>query len=154
MIDFITGNKKPMYLPYPFWIRLILAYDEGYFENHGISIPIPSLSSKIINSAPAEDDLHITIRMQKWIDKAYMVESSDSKEEDDDEEDNDEDAKDNEGVDEEENIANEEEDSSDKEDNPLIQDMISKRTVYPSSQAENVTPMPTPIQTTTVYQGE
>ena len=37
---------------------------------------------------------------------------------------------------------------------PQIQDEIFARLTFPSPQAENVPPMPTPIQTTTVYHGE
>ncbi|CAI9293507.1 unnamed protein product [Lactuca saligna] len=42
VIDCIIGNKK--LAPYPCWLGLILARDEGYFENHGISIPIHAFS--------------------------------------------------------------------------------------------------------------
>lgn len=83
MIDCITGNKKPSYVPCPCWLGLILSRDEGYIENHGISIPIPTLSSRIINTDPSDDDLHITKIMKKWIAKPYVVESYEFEEEDD-----------------------------------------------------------------------
>ncbi|CAI9290132.1 unnamed protein product [Lactuca saligna] len=115
------------------------ARDEGYYGNHGISIPIRGLSSKIINVAPTEDDLHIAVRMQKWIDKPYLVESFDSEEEDED---------DNDVVQRGSNpplVVTAE---------PLIQDEISARLAFPSPLVENVPPMLKPIQTTTLYHGE
>ncbi|CAI9296762.1 unnamed protein product [Lactuca saligna] len=80
MVDCITRNMKPLNVPYPRWRGLILSRKEGCVEIHGIIIPIPALSSKIINVAPSQDDLPITARMKKWIENPYMVESSDSKE--------------------------------------------------------------------------
>ncbi|CAI9289934.1 unnamed protein product [Lactuca saligna] len=56
MIDCIIGNKKPMYVPYPHWHGLILSRKEGFVEIHEIFIPIPALSSKIINVTASEDD--------------------------------------------------------------------------------------------------
>ena len=57
--------------------------DEGYIDNHGIIIPIPSFSSKIINVAPIDGEKHITQRMENLIANPCIVESSDSEEEDD-----------------------------------------------------------------------
>ncbi|CAI9287667.1 unnamed protein product [Lactuca saligna] len=77
-------------MPMPHRLGLILDRTEGYLESHGIIIIIHALSSKIINTDPIEDYSHITVRKQKWIDKPYVVESSNSKEknvEEDDEED-------------------------------------------------------------------
>lgn len=87
-----------------------MASDEGYFEKHRISIPIHTLSSKIINTVATEDDLHITIKMQKLIEKTYVVESSDSEEEDDED-----DSK--EGTDIEVDEENHEDDSEEDTDN-------------------------------------
>ncbi|CAI9289842.1 unnamed protein product [Lactuca saligna] len=70
-------------------LGLIFARKEGYVEIHRIIIPILSLSSKIINIAHTKDDLHVTVGMQKWIYKPYLVESSYSEEEND-EDDNEE----------------------------------------------------------------
>lgn len=80
MIHYFTRNKKRLNAPYQCWLGLILSCKEGYIESHGIIIPIPALSSKIINVAPSQNDLQITVRMQKWIEKPYVVDSSDHEE--------------------------------------------------------------------------
>ena len=82
LIDCITENKKPTYVPYARWLRLILARDEGYIDIHGIIIPIPVLSSKIINAAFIDGEKNIIQRMGNWIANLYTVESSNSEEED------------------------------------------------------------------------
>ncbi|CAI9290140.1 unnamed protein product [Lactuca saligna] len=61
-------------------LGLNLSHKQGYVESHGIIIPIPTLSSKIINVAPSIDDLCITARIRKWIENPYVVESLDSEE--------------------------------------------------------------------------
>ena len=112
LVECVTGNKKSEYVSYPYWIGLILARNEdGYNFSHGIIIPSPALSSKIISVAPFDGDNHITQRMENWVANAYIVESYDSEEEDDenDDEDNEE------GIDDEED-ANDEEDIEDEED--------------------------------------
>ncbi|CAI9281127.1 unnamed protein product [Lactuca saligna] len=88
---------------YPYWLGSILAREEGYTKNHGLTIPIPTLSLKIINVPMSEDYLHITLRIQKSIHKPDVVESSNSIEEDDED-------------DGEESTNNEEEVVADKED--------------------------------------
>ncbi|CAI9287306.1 unnamed protein product [Lactuca saligna] len=107
LIDCITRNKNPTYVPYPCWLGLTLARDkEGYNVNHGDIIPIPTLSSKIISAALSDGDMHITQRMENWIENPYTVESYDSEEEDDDE-DNEEGDYDEEEVDDEEDVEDE-----------------------------------------------
>ncbi|CAI9279612.1 unnamed protein product [Lactuca saligna] len=99
-----------MYVSYPHWIGLILYREESYVEIHGITIHIPALSSKIINTTPTTDDLHIIVKIQKWIEKPYVVESYESEEEND--EDNDEEGTNNgERGDEEEDSDKDEEES-------------------------------------------
>lgn len=82
MIECCSGNKTPMHVPYPCRLGLTLSREEGYVKSHGIFIPIPALSSKIINVVPSIDDLSITARIRKQIENPYVVESSDSKEDD------------------------------------------------------------------------
>ncbi|CAI9292031.1 unnamed protein product [Lactuca saligna] len=109
-INGITGNKKPLYAPYPHWFGLILSRDERYDASHGIIIPIGDLSSMIINATPSQGDLPIGMRMQKWSEKPYVVEFSDF--EDDDENDNEDgykEAGNKEGANKEEDIEKDEE---------------------------------------------
>ncbi|CAI9282313.1 unnamed protein product [Lactuca saligna] len=90
--DFINYVKSFL-LQYAFWC----------VESHGIIIPIPSLSSKIINVAPIQVNLPITMRMQKWIEKPYVVESYEFEDDDkNDKEDGNEEDGNKEGADEEE----------------------------------------------------
>ncbi|CAI9299140.1 unnamed protein product [Lactuca saligna] len=108
----------PAYVPYPCWLGLILAYDkESYNVNHVYIITIPALSTKIINAAPSNGDMHITQKMVNWIANTYTVESSESEEEDDEDEDkyNEEGDVDQEGTNDEDE-ANDEEDVEDEED--------------------------------------
>ncbi|CAI9282533.1 unnamed protein product [Lactuca saligna] len=72
-----------MHVPYLCFLGLILSREEGYVEIHGIIIPNLDISSKTINPTPSEGDLIITEKMQKWINKPYGCESSDSEEEND-----------------------------------------------------------------------
>ncbi|CAI9302501.1 unnamed protein product [Lactuca saligna] len=122
VISYIIGNKKPVNVPYPCWLILILSHKEGYVEIHGIIIPIPTLSLKITNATPYEGEFPITMRMQKWIEKPYVVESFDSEEDngDDRKKDTDEDAaKENDEYDYEVSVGNKEGDdekNSDKDD--------------------------------------
>ena len=55
-----------------------LSREKGYVESQGIIIPIHALFSNIINAAPPEGDFLITEKMQKSIDKIYVVESTNS----------------------------------------------------------------------------
>ncbi|KAL7586034.1 hypothetical protein Lser_V15G42258 [Lactuca serriola] len=87
MIDSIIANKKPLHVPYPRWLGMILSQDEGYVKNHGIFIPIPAFSLKMINVVPSQGDFPITMRMQKWIEKPCVVESLDSEEDDENDDD-------------------------------------------------------------------
>lgn len=86
--------------------------EEDYNINHGDIIPIPDLSSKIINDAPSDGDMHITHRMENYIENPYTIESFYSGEEDDEDNeegaDDEEDSNDEEEVDDEENIEDEE----------------------------------------------
>ncbi|CAI9300651.1 unnamed protein product [Lactuca saligna] len=91
-----------------------------------------------MNASLSEDDLHIILRMQKWITKPYVVESSASEEEDY----------------EDDGEQNGSTPPLMQTIEPLIQLVISPRSASPSPQPENVPPMPTPIQNVTVYQGE
>lgn len=75
MIDCITRNKKLAYVPYPRWLGIILARDEGYIDNHGIIIPIPALSLKIINVAHIDGEKNITQIMANWMVNPYINES-------------------------------------------------------------------------------
>ncbi|CAI9269110.1 unnamed protein product [Lactuca saligna] len=76
MFEFITGNKKPTYVPYPRWLALILAHvGEGYNVNHVISFQIPSLSLKIISS-PINGDANLTMYMENLVVHPYEVEDS------------------------------------------------------------------------------
>lgn len=84
LVESIIGNKKLTYFPYPRFLALIMACTgEGYNVNHGVSIPLPVLSSKIINARTNDGDMHLTQSMKNWVVNRYVVETYDSKEEDD-----------------------------------------------------------------------
>ncbi|CAI9279422.1 unnamed protein product [Lactuca saligna] len=102
MIDGITGNKKPVYVPYPRWFGLMLYHEEGNVGSHGIIIPIAALSSKIIYVTPPEDVFLITKKMKKLIEKPYVVEFFDSQEDND--ENSDEEDPNDEGADQEKDV--------------------------------------------------
>ncbi|CAI9288568.1 unnamed protein product [Lactuca saligna] len=54
----MTGNKKSTYAPYIRSLTLIMdSVEEGYNVNHGVSILVPTLSSKIINIESDETDI-------------------------------------------------------------------------------------------------
>ncbi|CAI9283014.1 unnamed protein product [Lactuca saligna] len=100
----LSRNKKLVYVPHPYKLRLILAHDEeAYNVDRRDIIPIPSLSSMIINVAPSNGDMHITKRMENWIANPYTVEPSDSEKEYDENDDKDNE----EGVDDEEQADDE-----------------------------------------------
>ncbi|KAL7603496.1 hypothetical protein Lser_V15G16679 [Lactuca serriola] len=171
MIDCISRNKRPLHVPYLRWFGLILSREEGYVESHGIIIPIPALSSKIVNDAPSKDDFPITAWMQKWIENPYAIESSYSEEDNDnddadDEEDNDDagdeeynddgnddhsEACNKEGVDKEEVTDKGEEDSTNDMDDhsPTPSPSPQADTVH---QAERIPPTRSPIITDVLHQ--
>ncbi|CAI9303070.1 unnamed protein product [Lactuca saligna] len=82
---------------------------------HALDYSIIIQSTKIINGAPSWDDFPITVRMQKCIEKPYVVESSDS-EEDNDEDGNNDDDGDEEDNDNENSEASNKEGADEKED--------------------------------------
>lgn len=84
LVECFTRNKKPTYVPCPRWIALIMAQARvGYIVNHGVSMPIPVLSSKIINVDTSDGDMHLTQSKESWDGNLYVIETLDSKEEDD-----------------------------------------------------------------------
>ncbi|CAI9300708.1 unnamed protein product [Lactuca saligna] len=109
MVNCITENKKPMNVTYPRWLGRIFSRKEGYVNIHGINIPIPTLSTKIINAGPSKED--------DGNDDASNKEDNDDEDDDNDdagdEEDNDGDPKvgNKEGADEEEDTNKDEEES-------------------------------------------
>ncbi|KAL7587603.1 hypothetical protein Lser_V15G38004 [Lactuca serriola] len=91
-----SRNKRPVHVPYPRWLGLMLSHEEGYVDSHRIIFPIPALSSKIINVVPSMDDSSIIARMRKWIENPYVVEYSDSEKDNDNDDDGDEEGNDDE----------------------------------------------------------
>lgn len=85
---------------------------EGYNFNHGVSIKLPILSSKIINGIPIEGDMYITQCIEDSVSNLYVVETSDYNQEND--EGNNED---------EEDDVDDEEDGFDVDTNTLDADM-------------------------------
>lgn len=85
--------------------------EEGNNTSHGIIIPIPDPSSKIINIYPSDADKHIAQIMANWIENPYIVESFGFEEENDENYDED----DVEGTDDEEDV-DDEKDVEDEED--------------------------------------
>ncbi|CAI9289697.1 unnamed protein product [Lactuca saligna] len=83
--DFINYVKS-CHLRYAFCNFPVLFYHKQvwYIDNHGIIIPIHSLSSNIINVAAVDGENNITQRMDNWIPSPYTVEYSDSKEDNND----------------------------------------------------------------------
>ncbi|CAI9269977.1 unnamed protein product [Lactuca saligna] len=114
--------EMPLNVPYPRWLGLFLYQKEGYVESHGIIIPIPVLSSKIIYAALLKDHLPFPTRMQMWTEKPYVIESSyfeeDNSSDDASDEENNDDSGDEEYNDEDSKVGNKEgadqEEGSDK----------------------------------------
>ncbi|CAI9302981.1 unnamed protein product [Lactuca saligna] len=143
-------SRKSMYVPYPCFLGLILACDEdGYNIKHEHIIPIPAFSSKIIIVAPSVDandeeevddeedelatnkgeasfqGLNYLLRLKKHI--RFSSTSSSTPSADD--------------------IVQHGSTASQVEIvDPLIQDVISPRSLSPSLQATTFPPMPTPLQ--------
>ncbi|CAI9299322.1 unnamed protein product [Lactuca saligna] len=60
LVECITGNKRPTYVPYPLRLALIMTpTKEGYNVNHIVSIELPFLSSKTINAKSIKEDTHL-----------------------------------------------------------------------------------------------
>ena len=65
LFAYVVANNKPTYVHCPRWIELILACTrEGNNVNHGVSIPVPILSSKIVNVVPTDGDMHLSQSME------------------------------------------------------------------------------------------